>query len=101
MITTVIYIRVSTEDQAKEGYSLEVQREYLDAFVMHKDFEIFKIHCIGGINDYYPEQLALKKFLKNTKDTSGHLDIGLNFAKRNEAKFKPKWLGRDTQRCVI
>jgi DNA invertase Pin-like site-specific DNA recombinase len=27
-----IYIRVSTEDQAKEGYSLEVQREYLDDF---------------------------------------------------------------------
>lgn len=27
-----IYIRVSTEDQAKEGYSLEVQREYLEDF---------------------------------------------------------------------
>ncbi|MCF7887772.1 MAG: recombinase family protein [Candidatus Omnitrophica bacterium] len=26
------YLRVSTEDQAKEGYSLEVQREYLDDF---------------------------------------------------------------------
>jgi DNA invertase Pin-like site-specific DNA recombinase len=25
---TALYIRVSTEDQAKEGYSLEVQREY-------------------------------------------------------------------------
>ncbi len=27
-----IYIRVSTEDQVKEGYSLEVQREYLESF---------------------------------------------------------------------
>ena len=27
-----IYIRVSTEDQVKEGYSLEVQREYLEDF---------------------------------------------------------------------
>ena len=27
-----IYIRVSTEDQLKEGYSLEVQREYLESF---------------------------------------------------------------------
>ena len=27
-----IYIRVSTKDQAKEGYSLEVQREYLESF---------------------------------------------------------------------
>ncbi len=27
-----IYLRVSTEDQVKEGYSLEVQREYLESF---------------------------------------------------------------------
>lgn len=27
-----IYIRVSTEDQAKEGYSLDVQGEYLESF---------------------------------------------------------------------
>jgi len=25
-----IYTRVSTEDQAREGYSLQVQREYLE-----------------------------------------------------------------------
>ena len=38
-----IYIRVSTEDQAKEGYSLEVQREYLEAFAKREGFEVFKI----------------------------------------------------------
>lgn len=27
-----IYLHLSTEDQAKEGYSLEVQREYLESF---------------------------------------------------------------------
>ena len=31
IIHVAIYIRVSTEDQAKEGYSLEVQREYLES----------------------------------------------------------------------
>jgi len=31
-LNIAIYIRVSTEDQAKEGYSLEVQREYLESF---------------------------------------------------------------------
>ncbi len=29
---TAIYIRVSTEDQVKEGYPFEVQREYLESF---------------------------------------------------------------------
>ena len=27
-----IYIRVSTEDQARKGYSLDVQREYFESF---------------------------------------------------------------------
>jgi len=35
-----IYIRVSTEDQAKEGYSLEVQREYLESFAVREEYEI-------------------------------------------------------------
>lgn len=29
---TALYLRVSTEDHAEEGYSLEVQREALEAF---------------------------------------------------------------------
>ena len=40
-----IYIRVSTEDQAKEEYSLEVQREYLEAFVKREGYEIYKVYC--------------------------------------------------------
>ena len=34
---TAIYIRVSTEDQAKEGYFLGVQRKYFEAFVNKED----------------------------------------------------------------
>ena len=33
----VVYTRVSTEDQAKEGYSLEVQREYLESFAQREE----------------------------------------------------------------
>jgi len=41
---TALYLRVSTEDQAKEGYSLEVQREYLESFANREGFEVFKIY---------------------------------------------------------
>ncbi len=37
-----IYTRVSTEDQAKEGYSLEVQREYLESFAKSEGLGVFK-----------------------------------------------------------
>ena len=35
---TSIYIRVSTEDQVREGYSLEVQREYLSNFAKQQGY---------------------------------------------------------------
>lgn len=50
-----IYIRVSTEDQVKEGYSLEVQREYLVSFAEREGQEIFKIYQDGDISGYSTE----------------------------------------------
>jgi len=38
MMKVAIYIRVSTEGQTKEGYSLEMQREYLESFAKHVFF---------------------------------------------------------------
>lgn len=35
------YLRVSTEDQAKEGYSLDMQREYLESFANREGLEIY------------------------------------------------------------
>ena len=62
-----IYTRVSTEDQAKEGYSLEVQREYLESFAKGEDLEIFKIYQDDGISGYSTERPALKELLKDAK----------------------------------
>jgi len=63
-----IYIRVSTEDQAKEGYSLEVQREYLESFAKREGLEVFKLYQDDGISGYSIERPALKELLKDAKD---------------------------------
>ena len=74
-----IYTRVSTEDQAKEGYSLEVQREYspqicksksnrgdrLESFVNREGLGMFKIYQDHGISGYSTERPALKELLKD------------------------------------
>src|SRR3989338_6945458 len=65
-----IYIRVSTEDQAKEGYSLEVQREYLESFAMREGYEIFKVYCDDGISAYSTRRPALQKLLADAKGKS-------------------------------
>lgn len=45
-----IYIRVSTEDQAREGFSLAEQEEKLKQYCKYKEFEIFKIYKDAGIS---------------------------------------------------
>ena len=62
-----IYIRVSTEDQAKEGYSLEVQREYLESFAKREGYEVFKVYCDDGISAYSTRREALQELLKDAK----------------------------------
>jgi len=62
-----IYIRVSTEDQAKEGYSLEVQREYLEAFAKREGYEIFEMYSDDGISAYSTRRPALQKLLADAK----------------------------------
>ncbi len=51
-----IYLRVSTEEQAKEGYSLSEQKERLEAMCKYKGYEVYKYYEDAGIS------------AKNTKD---------------------------------
>ena len=67
MKKVALYSRVSTEDQAKEGYSLEVQREYLESFAKGEGLIIFKIYQDDGISGYTTERPALKQLLKDAK----------------------------------
>jgi site-specific DNA recombinase len=68
-----LYLRVSTEDQAKEGYSLEVQREYLESFANREGYEIYKIYCDDGISAYSTRREALQELLKDAKDKKFNL----------------------------
>ena len=45
-----IYIRVSTDEQAREGFSLGEQEEKLRQLCKYKDFEIFKVYKDAGIS---------------------------------------------------
>ncbi|MCX5782081.1 MAG: recombinase family protein, partial [Elusimicrobia bacterium] len=62
-----IYLRVSTEDQAKEGYSLEVQMEYLETFAKKENYQIYKVYSDDGISGYTSERPALQELLEDAK----------------------------------
>ena len=67
-----IYIRVSTEDQAKEGTSLEVQREFLANYAKKEGWEIYhpngkEIYEDDGYSGYSRERPALQRLLTDAK----------------------------------
>ena len=45
-----IYIRVSTEDQAREGFSLGEQKEKLELLCKYKGYKVHKIYKDAGIS---------------------------------------------------
>ena len=63
-----IYIRVSTEDQARKGFSLGEQQEKLEALCKYKGYEIYKIYKDAGISakdmEHRPEFQAMLKDMK-------------------------------------
>jgi len=63
-----IYIRVSTEEQAKESYSLAVQMEYLESFAKREAYEVYKVYCDDGISAYSTRRPALQELLKDAKE---------------------------------
>lgn len=66
-----LYMRVSTEDQAREGFSLPEQKERLEAYCKFKDYEIVDYYEDAGISaktgNYRPEFERLKEDIKAKK----------------------------------
>jgi len=50
MVSTGIYIRVSTDEQAKEGYSIRAQEEKLRSYAQLKDWHIYSVYADEGIS---------------------------------------------------
>ena len=66
-----LYMRVSTEDQAREGFSLPEQKERLEAFCKFKGYKIIDYYQDAGISaktgNHRPEFERLKEDIKSKK----------------------------------
>ena len=66
-----LYMRVSTEDQAREGFSLPEQKERLEAYCKFKGYEIIDYYQDAGISaktgNHRPEFERLKNDIKAKK----------------------------------
>lgn len=73
MITTnkvAIYVRVSTTNQAEEGYSIDEQKDKLISYCKIKDWTVYDVYVDGGFSGSNTERPALEQLIKDAKSKS-------------------------------
>ncbi len=68
-----LYVRVSTDEQAKHGYSIRSQKEKLEAYCVSQDWEIANFYIDEGKSAKNTERPALQKLLSDVR--SGVIDV--------------------------
>ena len=63
-----LYIRVSTEDQAREGFSLPEQEKRLRAMCEYKGYEIYKLYKDAGISAKDMNRPAFEELLQDIRE---------------------------------
>ena len=63
-----IYVRVSTTNQAEEGYSIDEQKDKLKSYCQIKDWNVYKVYTDGGFSGSNTERPALEKLIKDAKN---------------------------------
>lgn len=72
---TAIYLRVSTEDQAREGFSIAAQREKLLAYTYSQGWEVAEIFADEGVSAKDTNRPALARMLAAI--SRGSIDVVL------------------------
>ena len=68
-----IYIRVSTFDQAREGFSLREQEERLKEFCKFKRYNIYKVYQDAGISAKNDKRHAYQEMIEDVK--KGNINV--------------------------
>ena len=68
-----LYIRVSTQEQAQEGYSIGAQTERLEAYCKSRDWTVANIYTDPGFSGAKTERPALQRMIKDIE--AGAIDI--------------------------
>lgn len=63
-----IYIRVSTDAQAEEGYSIDAQKEQLSAYCVSKGIKNYEYYIDGGWSGSNIERPEMQKLIKDVKE---------------------------------
>ena len=86
-IRAAIYTRVSTEDQAKEGFSLDAQLEKLKSYCNARDWEIAGEYIDDGYSGRYVKRPAYNRMMEEINKWDAILVIKMDRIHRNSKNF--------------
>lgn len=76
MKTAAIYIRVSTDSQAEEGYSIDAQKEQLSAYCVSKGIRNYEFYIDGGWSGSNIERPEMQRLIEDVnKDRISHVIV--------------------------
>ena len=91
MLETAIYVRVSTEEQAQEGFSIRAQEQKLRDYTRLKDWLVYKVYMDEGISGKnITDRPAINEMIEDIK--KGHV--------KNVLVFKIDRLTRSTSDLI-
>lgn len=82
-----LYTRVSTEDQAKEGFSLDAQLKRLEAHCIGQDWKIQDIYIDDGYTGTNTRRPQYTRMMENSKQWDAILVLKMDRIHRNQKNF--------------
>ena len=67
MMKAAIYVRVSTEEQATKGISLEAQKSMLIDFIQSKEWSLYEVYVDGGFSGKNTNRPAFQKMMMDAE----------------------------------
>ena len=87
-----IYIRVSTFDQAREGFSLREQEERLKEFCKFKRYNIYKVYQDAGISAKNDKRPAYQEMIEDVKKGNINVIVALKLDRLTRSVYDIKKL---------
>jgi DNA invertase Pin-like site-specific DNA recombinase len=87
LVKVGIYTRVSTKDQAQDGYSLSAQRERLIAYCKAQNWQIYKIYQDDGYTGRKTKRPAYQKMINDRDKWDMILVMKMDRIHRNSRNF--------------
>lgn len=94
-----IYARVSTEDQAREGFSMGEQEERLIEYCKFKRYEVYKVYKDPGISAKNDKRPAYQEMMQDMRDGKINVIVAFKLDRLTRSVYDVEKLMKQVNDC--